>query len=778
MDWIGYPPLLIGPRRPAANAGARSGRLGDAQKVDGDEEDESGRNRQKELQDICVAAEDPDLILATARELDGGIVISTALHRLGKLGLASDYAKDPRFGLLLEKFKARLPFFGSRQIANSMHGLGSMLYREGGPWVEMVSIQTQRRIHDFEPQHVSNTLWACARMQCQDPLMLRALVGRAIEDIPRFCPLDVSIVTWALATLRHREVEWLRAVVRARCEFADFSPQNMSNFVWGLATLGFRNDNMVLAVGREAARKIQDFIPQELSNYVWALATMSVCDNLMLRAVAEEVERRADILHSWDPQSMSNMMWAYATLAVKDDPLFLLLLEASVARIADHDTQNLANSAWAAAMVSFRHSLWIETVAEAAVRKMTECQTLHIAQLSFAFTRAMYRGERFGLLPAIMKETVRRVDDFAPQSLFDVHDALGFLDASFRPQLQTSPITQRLTTAFERLAKVLADFAALAGQGSPPPASAIAAYRQAVEKEDIVTLGADWTVMLLERSGILCAKGDQFIPAAQRQIGDWRAGEAAKDPTSRSVFHRAQCAWQLGMHSGQQGSTTEALADGIFESGAPIDGGPEPHGLYVCRLRHPREGDAEVQALCAALKTSALRSGRAPPGLRLNLHLSDLPCVSCLGATMQFNCRHPGVLKVSFDRGRILEKDTVPVPRPPPPPSKKGNPVPYAPPVPDPQSRFNGKGDGDGEDVVDRSMLRKEAPKYSGNSFYGGNGQQQPRRTNGAAMGGQESVPHKNMRSLKGGGSVQTFYFSKKPDYYTAGDYDGADVSG
>ena len=45
----------------------------------------------------------------------------------------------------------------------------------------------------FEPQHVSNTLWACARMQLQEPLMIRALTARAIEDIQRFCPLDISI---------------------------------------------------------------------------------------------------------------------------------------------------------------------------------------------------------------------------------------------------------------------------------------------------------------------------------------------------------------------------------------------------------------------------------------------------------------------------------------------------------------------------------------------------------------------------------------------------------
>ncbi|CAK0879365.1 unnamed protein product [Prorocentrum cordatum] len=166
--------------------------------------------------------------------------------------------------------------------------------RDRGPWVDMVCIQTQRRIRDFEPQHVTNTLWACARMQLQDPLMLRVLINRAIDDIGRYCPLDVSITTWACATLKMREVEWLRAVVRARLDFADFSPQNMSNFVWGLATLGFRNDNMVLAVGREASRKIQDFSPQELSNFCWALATMDLCDNLMLRAVAEEVDRRGE----------------------------------------------------------------------------------------------------------------------------------------------------------------------------------------------------------------------------------------------------------------------------------------------------------------------------------------------------------------------------------------------------------------------------------------------------------------------------------------------------
>ncbi|CAE7906607.1 unnamed protein product [Symbiodinium sp. KB8] len=750
MEWLGGPPRFCEPRRSSA-ARAR------ALPASGKDEGEEARNRQKELQELIVGAESVESILATVRELEGAIVISTALHRLGKVPVTAEVFKDPRFLLLLERFRSRLPFFGSRQlvkkqqIANSLHGLGVVCYRGGGAWVEMVSVQTQRRIHEFEPQHVSNTLWACARMQLQEPLMLRALTSRAIEDIQRFCPLDISICTWAFATMKRREPEWLRAVVRARCEFGDFSPQNMSNFVWGLSTLGFRNDNMVLAVGREASKKIQDFIPQELSNFSWALATMDLCDNLMLRAIAEEVERRGPEVNNWDPQSLSNMMWAYATLALKDDPLFRRLLDASIERIQDHDTQNLANSSWAAAMVGFRCSRWLTAASAAAVRKIRECQTLHLAQLAFAFARFVFKGEAQGFLQALLEETLRRVEEFPPQSLFDVHDALRF----FQVLPKATSIERRLTCCYEETLHRLESFARLAANGRPS-AEQVSTYQRNVEQSDIVTLGEYWTIQFLKHFGLLCPSSDPFIPDARQRILDFRAEEAAKDPVSRSIFHRAQCAWQLGLGA----VNAETLADGLFESGEPVAGAPAGHGLYVCRLRHTREGDAEVQALCAALDTSVLRSGRVPEGLTLNLHLSDVPCVSCLGCTLQFQFRFPGVLRVSFDRGRVLSKDSVPIPRPPPPPSRKGNPIPYAP-MPD-APRADG---------VDRSMIRKELPDRSSDttSFYL-NPLLASRRPNGASKGGEEAVPHKMVRSRNG--SQQTYYFSSAPTFFDADDYE------
>ncbi|CAK0879346.1 unnamed protein product [Prorocentrum cordatum] len=70
----------------------------------------------------------------------------------------------------------------------------------------------------------------------------------------------------------------------------------------------------------------------------------------------------------------------------------------------------MANSSWAAAMVGFRDSRWLDAAAAAAVRRIGDCSTLHLAQLAFAFSRFTFAGERHGLLPALLAETLRRVE--------------------------------------------------------------------------------------------------------------------------------------------------------------------------------------------------------------------------------------------------------------------------------------------------------------------------------------------------------------------------------
>ena len=89
-------------------------------------------------------------------------------------------------------------------------------------------------------------------------------------------------------------------------------------------------------------------------------------------------------------------------------------------------------------------------------------------------------------------------------------------------------------------------------------------------------------------------------------------------------YGKPPCSWLNSCNHSYQGGSRCGFWDPQPPGGEPICGAPASHGLYVCRLRHTREGDAEIQALCAALDTSVLRGGKAPQGLKLNLHLSDL----------------------------------------------------------------------------------------------------------------------------------------------------------
>lgn len=499
--------------------------------------------------------------------------------------------------------------------------------------------------------------------------MLQALVARAVDTLREFRPLDFSLTMWACATLGHRDVEWLRAVVRVRPDFAEFSPQQLANFSWGAASLGFRNENLFLALGRDAVAKLPHFKPQELSNYVWALATVDLVDNLSLLHVSEEIQRRgATELMTWDPQSLANIMWAYAALAVKDDALFELLVGAALARIAEFNSQELSNSTWATAMVLFRHSGWLSAVSARVACLAAQMAPMHLAQVAWALSRFHFHGGDTRVLPVLAAEALRRCDEFPHQSLIDVQDALGFFDAA---PPRPNAVEERLDRLCRHLEARLRAFAeacgdARAGAAGHTKAQA-AAYRAELEALDLVTLGARRTAQLLRAFSLgeePLGEADGFAREARVAIAAWRARLAAADPTGRAAFHRSQCVWQL------VGAGGDGVAGGLLASASAAGA---TGGLVACRLRHARGGDAEFRAMAAAaeLLESAPSASGIGAAVELRLHVSEVPCVSCVGAMVQLRFRCPGMgFCVTFDRGREAWEDSPPQPSGPPKPRR------------------------------------------------------------------------------------------------------------
>ena len=64
-------------------------------------------------------------------------------------------------------------------------------------------------------------------------------------------------ITWAMATLAHKEETFLRAmVVRALEEVGGFNPQECSNLVWAMALLTFRDDDLLAALSLRSGPRI------------------------------------------------------------------------------------------------------------------------------------------------------------------------------------------------------------------------------------------------------------------------------------------------------------------------------------------------------------------------------------------------------------------------------------------------------------------------------------------------------------------------------------------
>lgn len=403
------------------------------------------------------------------------------------------------------------------------------------------------------------------------------------------------------------------ALSSAHVPFDEFTPQNMSNFAWGIASAGAQDTNLLLALGREAVTRLHDFKEQELSNLVWAFATCDLVDNLLLHNVALETMKRS--AESFDPQSISNLLWAYAALAVKDVVLLDQMTVFGIENVRGFSSQELANSTWATAMLMFRNEEFLDAVAGEIVARITPDQTdpIHLAQLMWAFSRFHYTN-----LPCIEKLvqlTLATLQFFAPQSIIDVHDALLSFNLDVPPAIEA------------KVCGIAHEIKTLLLRDIPQQAE----YKDTLESLDVVTLGYKYTMEILDELGCY---NESFLDVGREEARRWRAEAAAIDSSSRAAFHRSQAVWRIG-----ESVTVEA-------SGPPVD----PGGLVAIRLKHFRGGDAEFRALAQVASMSS-----KPPSLEI--HVSEVPCLSCLGAMVQFHNMFDVDLRVCFDRGRQCPKN-------------------------------------------------------------------------------------------------------------------------
>ncbi|WBA85089.1 RAP domain-containing protein [Endozoicomonas sp. GU-1] len=225
----------------------------------------------------------------------------------------------------------------------------------------------------FIPQHISNLLWAVAKLVDNGLEITPKLKGAVAallpyvttnaeskEDKDHFKPQEVVNLLWALAKLVGNGLELENAAqlkeavaalllrVKTKAESKEdkedkdhFKPQHLANLLWALAKLvdnGLELENAVqlkealvallprVKTKAESTEEQDHFKPQDLTNLLWALAKL-VDNGLALRkapklkesvaALLPLVKTKAESTAEKDrlkPQEVANLLWALAKL--------------------------------------------------------------------------------------------------------------------------------------------------------------------------------------------------------------------------------------------------------------------------------------------------------------------------------------------------------------------------------------------------------------------------------------------------------------------------------
>ncbi|PNW72730.1 hypothetical protein CHLRE_15g638956v5 [Chlamydomonas reinhardtii] len=322
--------------------------------------------------------------------------------------------------------------------------------------------------HGFEPQHVSNSLWACAKLGYRDSDLLRPLAEAAAALAPDMNAQGLANSLWALEVLGCTGPAF-RAVLETLCgaalrqlrtpkEAEAFKPQHLSNILLALEGLqlgGKQSERLAAAVAVEAMRRgFAGCNPQELSNSAWALAKMGygagatpkAMEQCPWYAAAVAAAQRPGVMASAKPQAWANLLYALAL--VRHQPPPALLDAGAAAAMQRGKAQECANTLWALAVLQLRNA-GLEAAVCGRLGELLQREPESLvaqALCNSLWALAVLAGggvpaspAASALAPALVREAVRRREEFQTEELRQLWQAQHELGGEVAEALARSP---------------------------------------------------------------------------------------------------------------------------------------------------------------------------------------------------------------------------------------------------------------------------------------------------------------------------------------------------
>jgi hypothetical protein len=185
-------------------------------------------------------------------------------------------------------------------------------FEDDSTLIGKIAVESIRCVEDFNPQDLSNTVWAYATMN-EKHTALFMKIGDAIvdlKDLKSFGPQALAIIVWAFAKVNIQHPGLFEKIGNATVALDDlksFDPQAFSNIIWAFATANIQHPGLFKKVGDAIVemKDLRSFKPQELSNTVCAYATANIQHPDLFKKVGNAIVELKD-LKLFKPQELSN----------------------------------------------------------------------------------------------------------------------------------------------------------------------------------------------------------------------------------------------------------------------------------------------------------------------------------------------------------------------------------------------------------------------------------------------------------------------------------------
>ncbi|CAK9061282.1 unnamed protein product [Durusdinium trenchii] len=494
--------------------------------------------------------------------------------------------------------------------------------------MQTLADEAQPRLSEFSPQHLMTTVWACAKLAFLHVRLLLAIANVSCKRLQDFTPQHLSITAWGMATLAFRHLPLMDAITaEAQATLRAFKPQNIANTAWAFATLGLPNEPFFAQLAKHSDQKLPQFTPQNLSNLVWSFATLRLrCDSLFTSAAAAFCSKVAE----FDPQALSMMASTYASLKLSFPSVFQATQAAALKRLETFQARDL--QALALGLVEGESvDIPVEALARRSLALFPELNSLDVGNLSRAFVMLRYQdlaSNSHALLDALEEQALVLLNEGSvpSQALADfAYSFPGRLQATLAQEVQRKLVRHDL--------------------------------RHLVALEEWIN--DDCKEVLQERLGCVIYHILQVLPTTP---DGWRSedyqqlilglkvtdfGEAATTFLLSKCGIRARLISNVGMRACPSHARLSGMLS-LVREGQQMD----PFFSNLQPVRQLRIGPLLDRASCCVFQIMEAALALLPNDTgRLCLALHGTPCVSCVGALIQFKQLKPDIdLEVLMER--------------------------------------------------------------------------------------------------------------------------------